>query len=69
MKNKHFTKKSKDKRGKKDWRTSYSELDKSQRVKEADWSCRHGGGCMYCEKNRKFRRRKQEKNTENQLDD
>ena len=66
MKNKHFTKKTKDKRGKKDWRKPYVGKES---VKNADWSCRHGGGCAYCEEGRLFRGKRQDANTRDQLDD
>ncbi len=66
MKSKHFTSKNKDKRGNKDWRNPYVGKEK---VKNFDWSCRHGGGCSYCEEGRKFRNKRQEANTESQLDD
>jgi len=55
-----------DKRGKKDWRKPY--IGKES-VKNADWSCRHGGGCMYCELQRLFRGKRQEANTRDQLDE
>lgn len=69
MKDKHFSNKDKDKRGNKDWRTPYSEMDKGKRIRDVDWSCRHGGGCMYCELNRRFNNKRQTAQTEDQLDD
>lgn len=68
MKDKHFTSKNEDKRGNKDWRTSYLEMGRDKRVRNFDWSCRHQGGCAYCEYNRRFRQKRQEANTRDQLD-
>lgn len=69
MKPKHFTSKNKDKRGKKDWRTSYSDMSRDKRVMAFDRSCRHGGSCAWCAEQRRFRQKRQEANTKDQLDD
>ena len=55
-----------DKRSKKTWRKPYIGKDG---VKNADWSCRHGGGCAYCEEGRLFRGKRQDVNTKDQLDE
>lgn len=63
MAQKRIYNKNTDKRGNKDWLKEYVGQDS---VKNSDWSCRHQGGCAYCESNRRFRRKRQEANTKDQ---